>query len=99
MLPRVKAPTIRDHDDRYQRDARTAIKALDQPGVQRSTVVVTLGATTVQVAHRLGKAPIAWQLVDKNAQADVWRDPTFSVTTDTIPLKASGTVTVTVQFW
>lgn len=99
MLQNTKLPKITDHDDRYQREARAAIKSLDKPGLSRTTVTVTLGATTVLVAHQLGKLPFAWQIIDKNAQADVWRDTTQSVTTDKIPLKASATVTVTIQFW
>lgn len=99
-LPIVRPPKIRDYSDQYQREARAAIKALDVAGVQKSVIRgVTLGATTVNVPHGLGRAPIAWQITDKTAQADVWRDSTGTVTKDTIPLKASGTVVVDLQFW
>lgn len=93
----VKAPLIRDHEDQYQRDARQAIKSLDTPGLKRSTVTVTLGVSVNNVAHQLGKIPVAWQVVDRNANAVIWR--TGTANSDTIPLQASATVTVTLQFW
>lgn len=100
MLPVLRPPIIRDHDDLYQRDTRTAIKHLDILGAQKSQVKgVVLGATTVLVPHQLGKLPIAWQVTDLNASAVVFRDPTIATTADTIPLKASATVTVDLQFW
>lgn len=96
-LPQVKPPIIRDHEDQYQRDARTAIKQLDTVGLRRSTATVTLTTSSTNVAHQLGKAPVAWLVVDRNANANVWR--TGAANTDTIPLQASATVTVTIQFW
>ncbi len=100
MLPTVKPPLIRDPDDRYQREARQAIKQLDVAGLQRSTVTgVVLGTTTVNVPHQLGKLPTHWIVTDQTANAQVFRDATVATTRDTIPLKASATVTVTLQFW
>jgi|ERR1700759_2067623 len=98
-IPVVKPP-LADPGSQTQRDTRTAIKALDAAGVRKITVhSIALGTTTVAVAHQLGKKPVGWQIIDKNAQADVWRDSTQTTTNDTIPLKASATVTVDIQFW
>jgi hypothetical protein len=99
-IPTVRLPSVRDPDDRYQREARSAIKSLDSPGIRKVTVAnVTLGVATVNVPHQLSKIPVGWLVIDKNAQADVWRDTTVNQTNDTIPLKASATVVVTLQFW
>lgn len=86
--------------DPTTRQVRTAIQTLDTPGIRKITVkAVVLGVATVNVPHQLRKAPIGWQITDQNAQADVWRDPAGVVTNDTIPLKASATVTVDLVFW
>lgn len=99
-LPTVRPPRIRDTDDLSERETKTAVKGLDQPGVRKITVTgVQLGGTTVRVPHQLGRVPVGWQVTDKNAQADIWRDASIPSTGDTIPLKASATVTVTLQFW
>lgn len=98
--PVIRTPKIRDVDDMYQRDARKAVKDISAQLPSRSVVRgVVLGATTVLVPHQLGKQPIAWQITDQTAQADIWRDSTQATTTDKIPLKASATVTVDIQFW
>jgi hypothetical protein len=98
--PVVRPPKIQDYEDTYQRQARKAIKDLDSPGLRKVTVgPIALGVTTVLVPHQLGRQPVGWQIIDKNAQADVWRDPSGSITSDFIPLKASATVTVTLQLW
>lgn len=95
----IAAPVIRDTDSLFQRDTRQAIESLAAQVVQKSTITVTLGTTTSLVSHQLGKKPTAWIVVDKTAQADVWRDTTQAMTNDKIPLKASAAVTVTLQFW
>lgn len=95
----ITLPTIRDPDDLYQRDTRQALEQLANQSVQKSTVLVGLGTTTTLVNHQLGKKPQAWTIIDKNAQADVWRDTTQPITNDKIPLKASAAVTVALQFW
>lgn len=99
-IPTIRPPKIRDYEDQYQREAREAIKRLDQPGTRRLTVgPQALSGTTTLVRHGLGKIPIGWIIIDKNAQADVWRDPAIASTNDIIALKASGAVTVTLQVW
>lgn len=99
-IPTVRPPKIRDYEDQYQREAREAIKALDAPGSRRLTVKgQALSGTTTLVRHGLGRIPVGWLIIDKTAQADVWRDTTQAMTNDIIPLKASGAVTVDLQFW
>lgn len=99
-IPTVRPPRIRDYEDQYQREARDAIRDLDQPGARRLTVgPQALSGTTTLVRHGLGRIPTGWLIIDKTAQADVWRDTTQTMTKDVIPLKASGAVTVTLQFW
>lgn len=99
-LPTFRPPRIVDPGDTSQREIKTAVKQLDQPGTRRVTVTgVKLGTSTVRVPHQLGRVPVGWSISDKDAQADVWRDSTISMTGDFIPLKASATVTVTLQFW
>lgn len=97
-LPTLRPPPVRNPENLWERDARAVIKRLtDIVGLQRATATVTLTTGVTRVSHGLGRAPVAWQLVDKNAQADVWRNGTAN--SDTIPLQASATVTVTIQFW
>lgn len=99
-IPQIRPPIVRDTDDLFQRDSRTAIKTLDTAGLRRSTVkAVSLGTTTVKVPHQLGKLPIGWVVIDKTAQGDVWRDTTIATTQDYIALKASASVIVDLQFW
>jgi hypothetical protein len=96
----VKLPIQRDVNDLFEREARRAIRLLDDPLLRRTSVKsVTLGATTVKVKHQLGKIPTGWLVSDKTASADVWRDATVPSTADYIALKATGTVTVDLIFW
>jgi hypothetical protein len=96
----IRPPIIRETDDLFQREVRRSIKELDSPEQRRVTVKsIVLGATTVKVPHQLGKLPVGWQVADKNAQADIWRDITVPSTNDYIGLKASATVTVDLIFW
>lgn len=99
--PVLRTPRIIDPGDQSQRQIRTAVKQLDQPGTRRITVanVKMTGGVSTKVAHQLGKVPVGWIVTDKNAQADVWRDPAVSPTGDFIALLSSATVTVTLQFW
>lgn len=99
-LPTLRTPRIIDPGDQSQRQIRTAVKQLDQPGTRRVTVTnVKLTNVTIKVPHQLGKVPVGWLVTDKNAHADVWRDPTVPTTGDYIPLQATVDVTVTLQFW
>lgn len=99
-LPVVRPPVIRDHDDRYQREARAAIKALDTPGLRKVTVPgVGLIAGLTLVPHQLGKIPVGWQIIDIDAQATVWRDSTVAASNDTIALRSSAPAVATIQFW
>ena len=53
-----------------------------------------IGTSTTLVSHRLGRKYRWWIVVDKNADARVWRDTTSTADTSTyLPLKASAEVT------
>ena len=96
----IRPPVIRDYFDPTQRETRTAIQGLTTGEIRKTTVRnVVLGTSTVMVPHQFGKIPTNWLIVDKNAQADVWRDATVAATNDFFPLRASATVTVAIQFW
>ena len=94
----VRPPVITDFDDQNQREVRTGIRQLD--GATRRVVVraVALSTTSTRVPHSLGRIPLGWQILDKNAHADVWRDTSQATTNDAIFLKASAAVTVDLQF-
>lgn len=100
-LPVIRAPKIQDYDDRYQREARQAIKDLDASGTRRLTVksVALVTGQANLVAHQLGRKPVGWLVIDKTAQADVWRDAAVATTQDKIALRCSANVTVDLQFW
>lgn len=53
---------------------------------------VVLGATAVNIAHKLGRELQGWIVVDKNAQQDIWRSSTALPKTF-LTLTAAGTVT------
>ena len=91
--PKVRPPQIRDREDQFQRETREAIVALDASLVRKVTVrdVVLPAATTVQVPHGLGRVPVGWEVVDRDAGATVFRDPTRRATPETIPLQATAT--------
>jgi hypothetical protein len=51
------------------------------------TADITTSDTTIQ--HSLGRVPAGWIVIDKNANADIWR---VSLTNTTIVLRASASV-------
>ena len=96
--PVVHPPRLRNPEDQFQREVKTAIKILDAPGARKVTLTdISLGVVATLVAHQLGKRPVGWLIIDKNAQADVWR--AGDSTRDTIPLIASAPVVVSIQVW
>lgn len=101
MINKIRAPKIQDEGDRFQREAREAIKGLDEPGARRLTLKsVSLPTGQVNlVSHQLGRKPVGWLVIDKTAQADVWRDASVATTNDKIPLRSSANVTVDIQVW
>lgn len=52
---------------------------------------VTVTTGTASVAHKLGRTPVGFIVVDKNANADIW---TVSKNNTFLTLDASATVTV-----
>jgi hypothetical protein len=97
---KVRPPILDDVDDRQARQVRTAIQQLTKAN-PKSVIVpnITLTTSTAMVPHQLGVQPSGWIVVDKTAQADVWRDTSAAATSDLFPLKASATVTVSIQFF
>ena len=99
-VPGVRAPTIRDQEDQFQRAVRAAIKDLDSPGLRKVVVPnINLVAGLTVIPHQLGKIPVGWQVIDINAQATVWRDSTVALSNDTIALRSSAVAVATIQFW
>lgn len=54
---------------------------------------VVITTASVAVSHGLGRTLVGWVVVDKNANADVWRVGTANADT-LLTLDASATVTV-----
>ncbi len=62
-------------------------------------VPATLGAADTVVTHGLGHLPETWEVVDRDADANVWRSPTVNTRPlTTIILRATGAVHVTLRF-
>jgi len=55
---------------------------------------VALTTATSNVSHKLGRTPVGWLVVDKSADACVWRPSAADATI--LPLTASAAVTVKV---
>lgn len=64
-----------------------------------SSVALTTGSTT-SVAHGLGRKWSGWRVVDKTANAVVWRDATSSADSAVfLPLTCSANVTIDLEVW
>ncbi|MFO0253035.1 MAG: hypothetical protein ACK52V_02860, partial [Betaproteobacteria bacterium] len=62
------------------------------PVLKSQTLQVSLSATPLQIAHRLGRVPVGYLVVDRDADRNVW---TASAATDRfLTLVSSGSVTV-----
>jgi hypothetical protein len=57
------------------------------------TITLDGAADSESVQHGLGKVPEGWQVVSKNAQADIWAE---SMDEKQIVFRASGPVTVSI---
>jgi hypothetical protein len=77
-----------------------ALAALQRRTSVESFVTATLaaGGADNRVAHGLPGALATWEIVDKNATADVWRSPTVNPDASVILLRASAAVTVKLRF-
>ena len=54
--------------------------------------VASEAAGRVMIRHTLGRKPKYWVVLDKDANADVWRDPADHWTSEVIYLRVSGAV-------
>ena len=101
MSAKKTAPSVQDSTDRFQRETNTVISDIQRcpliHGVQVDDVV--LSATTARVFHNLGRPALGFIVVGKTATADVWRDSTVTATNLYLPLKASGSVTVSLWIY
>ena len=62
------------------------------PVLESQTLQVSLSATPLQIAHRLGRVPVGYLVVDRDADRNVW---TSAAATDRfLTLVSSGSVTV-----
>lgn len=78
--------------NRVQQNIRLAVDPLSRDlMLNRSLVSAQVTTSTVTVLHNLGRQPIGWFLVDKDADARVWRT---AWTSTTITLDSSATVNV-----
>jgi hypothetical protein len=56
---------------------------------------LSVGTTTVDIPHLLGRSYQGWHLLDIDADARVWRDSTSSANSSKfLPLKASASATI-----
>lgn len=63
------------------------------------TVTFTGAATDTRAIHRLGHPPLTWEVVDRDANINVWRSPTVnSDAKNTMLLQASGAGTAKIRF-
>ncbi len=111
--PQFKKINVKDLDLNRVQDAVAfalntiaSIPLLDGRPVETETnaakheLVIVLGTTPKNIAHKLGRAYRGWFIVDKNANADVWVDPAVAGVdpnpdvTKFVRLDASATVTV-----
>jgi hypothetical protein len=78
--------------NRVQAHARVALDPLTRDLLANRielSASVTTSNTTIQ--HALGRVPSGWIIIDKDADARVWR---ISLNRDTIVLKASAAVNI-----
>lgn len=82
-----------------QENLRREFEDIDRDKLSnRALVVVTLTTTPKKVRHALGYPVTSWEVVRKNAAADVYESGTVVDATQDISLVASATVTVTIRF-
>lgn len=91
------APSIRDPNSVFERESRRIADNFNSAPMSNGVLLanIQLGTNTTNVPHRLGRPYRGFFVVDKTAAVDVYRDT--GVTTqlnDIIPLKATGTCTV-----
>jgi hypothetical protein len=66
-------------------------------GVMHDAVSLVAGKVN-EISHKLGKVPGGWFVLDKDAQADIWRDPVTN-NNDGIILNLRTSADVTIRIW
>jgi hypothetical protein len=87
-LPRVTDPAT-------QRALDKVVEELNR--TEHHDIKADLSATEVLVRHGLGRVPAGWTIIDKDADARVWRSS--DATSVHLPLTASATVKTTVRIF
>lgn len=96
-MPTVVPPSIRDPQDEYQRDNRRAVSELAALPLNQGVLLTDVALTTAvtRVRHNLGRTPIGFLVIDRTADARVYRSG--AATPQHLPLIAS--VAATVSLW
>jgi hypothetical protein len=86
--------------DRALQDIEASFMSLQQAVTNAKLVRATLDNTRDwPVTHGLGYVPTSWEIVDKDAAADVWRSSAVNPRQSTVMLlRASAPVAVIVRF-
>lgn len=93
-MPTQYLPIASDDEaiNRMQVNIRSALDPISTDLLlNRQVISATIGATATTIYHNLGRQPAGWIVVDRLADARVWR---VSWDTKTIVLQASGSVAV-----
>ncbi len=89
-------PRVYDPSDAFQREARNAIKDIANISLVSGVLLsdVSIATTATRVSHGLGRVPKGWFVVDRTADARVYRDSTGTERKTFLTLKASAACTV-----
>lgn len=97
----VRPPTIRDPQDKFQRETNRTVKTLQATPQDNKvyTKAVQIGTSSTPVKHGLGKIPTGWHVSDNTVGGIVSRDATVAMTADTINLAATVAGTYDIVFF
>ena len=85
--------------DRILARLRTTLRSLQKAVTNETLVRATIAVTDTQVFHGLDAPPTTWEVVDSDADANVWRSATVNARPrHLIILRASAPVTVLLRF-
>lgn len=94
MIKYFKKMFIQNQElSRFQEDVADTFNQILKNPIQDYVILkdVVLGTTSTFVDHKLGRMPIGWFIVNKNANANVWN---YETTDKYLDLDASAAVTV-----
>ena len=85
--------TVASQDEELNRVQSNIRASLDPVSrdllLNRLQLTADIGTSDTSIQHALGRVPAGWIVIDKNANADIWR---VSLTNTTIVLRASAPV-------